>query len=120
MGPGSGPEVDVSHDDSFKSQIVRETPLTPAAKNMNTIFQSMLSNSVWKNYMLISTQWPSAFSCTSLQAKSPTVPGPEDRLPQAARHDLFARAHFFGEFHARDVQPGRYPARFLELYRLPQ
>jgi len=64
------------HDDSFKSQIVRETPLTPAAKNMNAIFQSMLSNSVWKNYMLISTQWPSAFSCTSLKDKSPNTPAP--------------------------------------------
>jgi hypothetical protein len=64
-------------NDSFKSQIVRETPLTNAAKNMNTIFQSMLSNSVWKNYMLISTQWPSAFSCTSQQAKSSGSPDPK-------------------------------------------
>jgi len=64
-------------DNSFKSQIVRETPLTNAAKNMNTIFQSMLSNSVWKNYMLISTQWPSAFSCTSLQSKSPNTADPK-------------------------------------------
>ena len=53
-------------DDSFKSQIVRETPLTNAAKNMNKIFQSMLQNSVWKNYMLLSTQWPSAFGCREL------------------------------------------------------
>ena len=105
-------------DDSFKSQIVRETPLTPAAKNMNTIFQSMLANSVWKNYMLISTQWPSAFQLHKSAIEKPEYPGPEDRLPQAARHDLFAGANFFGEFHARDVQPGRYPARFLELYRL--
>jgi hypothetical protein len=65
------------HDDSFRSQIVRETPVTPAAKNMNAIFKSILANSVWKNYMLISTQWPSAFSCTSLQAKSPGTPDPK-------------------------------------------
>jgi hypothetical protein len=65
------------HDDTFKSQIVRETPVTPAAKNMNAIFQSMLANSIWKNYMLISTQWPSAFSCTSRQAKSPGTPDPK-------------------------------------------
>ena len=75
--PNPALELKFRHDDSFKSQIVRETPLTPAAKNMNAIFQSMLSNSVWKNYMLISTQWPSAFSCTSLQAKSPSTPGPK-------------------------------------------
>jgi hypothetical protein len=75
--PDPALELKFRHDDSFKSQIVRETPLTPAAKNMNAIFQSMLSNSVWKNYTLISTQWPSAFSCTSLQAKSPSTPDPK-------------------------------------------
>jgi len=65
-------------DDSYKSQIVRETPLTDAAKNMNTIFHSMLpNNSVWKNYMLISTQWPSAFACTSLRSQSPGAPAPQ-------------------------------------------
>jgi hypothetical protein len=64
-------------NNSFKSQIVRETPLTNAAKNMNAIFQSMLSNSVWKNYMLVSTQWPSAFSCTSLQSKGAGAPDPK-------------------------------------------
>ncbi len=64
-------------DNSFKSQIVRETPLTNAAKNMNKIFQSMLQNSVWKNYMLLSTQWPSAFGCTALHAQSPDAPAPK-------------------------------------------
>ena len=63
-------------DDSFKSQIVRETPLTDAAKNMNKIFQSMLQNSVWKNYMLISTQWPSAAACTSLHSQRTDSPAP--------------------------------------------
>jgi len=75
--PDPALELRFRSDDSFKSQIVRETPLTNAAKNMNAIFQSMLSNSVWKNYMLISTQWPSAFSCTSQQAKSPGSPDPK-------------------------------------------
>jgi hypothetical protein len=55
-------------DAKFKSQIVRETPLTDAAKNMNTIFHSMLKGTVWENYMLLSTQWPSVFECTSLKA----------------------------------------------------
>ena len=70
MGSGSGAELKFRRDDSFKSQIVRETPLTNAAKNMNTIFQSMLANSVWKNYMLISTQWPSTFDCTKLHSQN--------------------------------------------------
>jgi len=64
-------------DNSFKSQIVRETPLTQEAKNMNRIFQSMLGSSVWKNYMLLSTQWPSAFACTSLHAQNPGAPAPK-------------------------------------------
>ena len=64
-------------DNSFKSQIVRETPLTDAAKNMNAIFHNMLpSNSVWQNYMLISTQWPSEFACASLHSQVPGAPAP--------------------------------------------
>jgi len=68
-------------DDSFKSQIVRETPLTPAAKNMNAIFHSMLANSVWKNYMLISTQWPSNFPCTQAHLKGTPNPNPDFTKP---------------------------------------
>ena len=74
--PDPALELKFRSDDSFKSQIVRETPLTNAAKNMNKIFQTMLQNSVWKNYMLISTQWPSAFACTSLHAQSTDTPAP--------------------------------------------
>jgi hypothetical protein len=69
-------ELKFRKDDSFRSQIVRETPLTDAAKNMNKIFQSMLQNSVWKNYMLISTQWPSAVACTSLHSQRTDSPAP--------------------------------------------
>ena len=61
----------------FKSQIVREIPLTDAAKNMNKIFHSMLRSTVWEHYMLISTQWPSAFGCTSLHSKDSAVPAPD-------------------------------------------
>jgi hypothetical protein len=63
-------------NDAFKSQIVRETPLTDAAKNMNKIFHSMLQGTVWEHYMLISTQWPSAFGCTSLHSKDSAAPAP--------------------------------------------
>lgn len=61
-------------DDSFKSQIVRKIPLTNGSRNMNRIFQAMLSNTVWKNYMLVSTQWPSAFSCTQLHSSNTPKP----------------------------------------------
>jgi hypothetical protein len=77
--PSPALELRFRPDNSYKSQIVRETPLTNAAKHMNTIFHSLLpSDSVWQNYMLISTQWPSAFAihCTGLHSPS-TVPDPK-------------------------------------------
>jgi hypothetical protein len=76
--PDPALELRFRKDDSFKSQIVRETPLTDAAKNMNAVFHGMLpANSVWQNYMLLSTQWPSAFAthCTGLHSQN--VPDPK-------------------------------------------
>ena len=99
-------------DNSFKSQIVRETPLTDAAKNMNAIFHSMLpANSVWQNYMLLSTQWPSAFAihCTALRSQERA--GSQDRFRQATRHDLLAGTDILREFDAGDIQPGRQDGR---------
>ncbi len=68
-------------EDSFKSQIVRETAQTNAAKHMNAIFQSMLKGTVWENYMLISTQWPSNFSCTQLHLEGTPKPNPDFTKP---------------------------------------
>lgn len=64
--------------DSYKSQIVREIPLTDAAKNMNTIFHSMLKGTVWENYILLSTQWPSDFPCAAQRALDAAVPAPKN------------------------------------------
>jgi hypothetical protein len=75
--PSPALELSFRADNSYKSQIVRETPLTDAAKHMNAIFHSLLPpDNVWQNYMLISTQWPSAFAihCTSLRSQSPIDP----------------------------------------------
>jgi hypothetical protein len=43
---------------NFTSQIVRLTSLTTEVTTMNAAFQGLLPSSVWKNYMLVSTQWP--------------------------------------------------------------
>ncbi|TFW57814.1 hypothetical protein CT676_27820 [Bradyrhizobium sp. MOS001] len=78
--PDPALELSFRKDDSFKSQIVRETPLTDAAKNMNEVFHSMLpANSVWQNYMLLSTQWPTAFltHCTGLRSQNAGSPAPQ-------------------------------------------
>ena len=38
-------------------------PLTDETKQMNKQFQEIIGNAVWKDYMLLSTQWPSDFDC---------------------------------------------------------
>ncbi|MCR4540020.1 cytochrome C [Pseudomonas sp. 18.1.10] len=59
------------------SQIVREIPLTDATKTLNSTYQTLLRtvnpNSVWANYQLISTQWPTLSGQPPCQI-SATVP----------------------------------------------
>ena len=105
-------------DAKFKSQIVRETPLTDAAKNMNKIFHSMLKGTVWENYMLLSTQWPSVFELHVAALSKFRCASAQDRFSEAAGHDLFAGADIPGELHAGNLQPGRHSARLVELHRL--
>jgi hypothetical protein len=61
----------------FKSQIVRSTPLTDDTKKMNKKFQEVLRGTVWENYMLLSTQWPSDFNCAKKTVHDP----PAEPLP---------------------------------------
>jgi hypothetical protein len=62
---------------SFNSQIARVVPLTDATKDLNHQFQTLLSGTVWKNYMLLSTQWPSGFNCArQLDPKKPAKDSP--------------------------------------------
>jgi hypothetical protein len=42
----------------FTSQVARVLPLQQDAIDLNTSFQGILKGTVWANYMLISTQWP--------------------------------------------------------------
>jgi hypothetical protein len=53
--------------DGFHSQIERVISLTAATMALNQKFQSILKGSVWANYQLVSTQWPT-------DAKSATDP----------------------------------------------
>jgi hypothetical protein len=62
---------------TFRSQIVRTTPLTEDTKNMNRQFQKILKGTVWENYMLLSTQWPSDFNCARQTVHEP----PAEPLP---------------------------------------
>jgi hypothetical protein len=54
----------------FRSQVVRTTSLFAGARELNQAFQSILGGTVWENYMLVSTQWPSDFNCAT--SKDPT------------------------------------------------
>jgi hypothetical protein len=51
--------------DGFKSQITRVIPVPDDTQKMNGDFQARLANTVWKNYMLLNTQWPSTPGCSS-------------------------------------------------------
>lgn len=58
---------------AIPSQIVREIPVTAATQQLNAQWQGALKGTVWANYHLISTQWPTdpADDC---QVPSPTNP----------------------------------------------
>jgi hypothetical protein len=51
----------------YKSQIARVISTTKEVDDLNTAYQGILKGTVWENYMLISTQWPT-------NATSPTDP----------------------------------------------
>lgn len=48
----------------FKSQITRMEPVLPDAVDMNNGFHKLVAGTVWENYELVSTQWPSNQGCT--------------------------------------------------------
>ena len=58
---------------AIPSQIVREVPVTAATQQLNAQWQGALKGTVWANYHLISTQWPTA-PADDCQVPSPTNP----------------------------------------------
>lgn len=62
------------------SQIVREIPITAAAQALNQQWRGALAGTVWANYQLVSTQWPTK------PAKDPKcqVPDPVNPLGSPA------------------------------------
>ncbi len=49
----------------YHTQVVRETAITDEVATLDTGFQGILPNTVWANYMLISTQWPTDGTSTT-------------------------------------------------------
>jgi hypothetical protein len=51
------------HDPAYHSQIVREDTLPPFTDDiaeLNKSFRALVKGTVWENYMLVATQWPTA------------------------------------------------------------
>lgn len=59
------PDPSFKFRDAYKSQITRTIAITPEAEELNKDFRSALKGTVWENYMLISTQWPSNPGCAT-------------------------------------------------------
>ena len=93
------------HDSKFRSQITRVVALTDETKQMNDQFQEIVGNTVWKNYMLLSTQWPSDFRCAAKKddVSRPLPPTTGHRFQERARHELRPGADLSGELHVRNL-----------------
>jgi hypothetical protein len=74
--PWRFPDRSLKFPGGFKNQITRVTALTDDTKEINAKFQNILRGTVWANYMLLSTQWPSDFGCAGK-----TVQNPAPNLP---------------------------------------
>jgi hypothetical protein len=79
------PSLGLKFDGPFRSQIVRMTPLFEETKKMNKKFQEILRGTVWENYMLLSTQWPSDFRCAGKKASDP---GPDPNTDLEKEPDM--------------------------------
>jgi hypothetical protein len=75
-------ELGLKFHTKYASQITRVIAIFPPAKKMNEQFQALLAGTVWKNYMLLSTQWPSDFACAGKFAANS-----DPNLPQTADLD---------------------------------
>jgi hypothetical protein len=59
------PPLSLQFPTSFRSQVVRENmlpaPVRKEVDDLNRPFRALLKGTVWENYMLLTTQWPSEF-----------------------------------------------------------
>src|SRR6185503_7331521 len=60
------PPTSLQFPTKFKSQVVRinmvPAPVLAEVTSLNKSFQGLLKGTVWENYMLLTTQWPSDFA----------------------------------------------------------
>ena len=72
------PDVTLKFNGDYKSQVIREkmipSPVLKEVAELNKSFRGILKGTVWENYMLLATQWPSdhASKTDPLGAPAPT------------------------------------------------
>jgi hypothetical protein len=72
------PDVTLKFQGDYKSQVVRQkmipSPVLKEVAELNESFRGILKGTVWENYMLLATQWPSdaASKTDPLGAPAPT------------------------------------------------
>jgi hypothetical protein len=61
------PDTSLKFKGPYRSQVVRKRmlpgPVIDEAAKLNEAFQGLLKGTVWENYMLLTTQWPSNRAC---------------------------------------------------------
>lgn len=77
---------------SAPSQVVREIPITPEVKALNAAWHARLKavnpHSVWLNYMLVGTQWPTQPGKSCAQPSDPIHPNGNPAPPFLANSTL--------------------------------
>jgi hypothetical protein len=62
------PPASLKFHSEYRSQVVRvnmlPAPVIAEVADLNRRFHAILKGTVWENYMLLTTQWPSDFKCT--------------------------------------------------------
>lgn len=72
------PDTSLKFHGDYRSQVVRTkivpTPVLNEVADLNKAFRALLKGTVWENYMLLTTQWPSNFASKTdpLGAPAPT------------------------------------------------
>ena len=65
------PPASLKFHSGYRSQLVRvnmlPAPVVAEVADLNRGFRAILKGTVWENYMLLTTQWPSDFKCTHQQ-----------------------------------------------------
>jgi len=61
------PDTSLTFKGPYRSQVVRTRmlpgPVIDEVAKLNAAFQGLVKGTVWENYMLLTTQWPSSFNC---------------------------------------------------------